>query len=77
MIYALISLGLLIFPFGIDFGMNKGKDKVQKVKIDSVIPVNMAIKYKKDTTERLNIKPTDHGKAEHSKTNATTITPHP
>jgi hypothetical protein len=38
MIYALISLGLLIFPFGIDFGMNKGKDKVQKVKIDSVIP---------------------------------------
>jgi hypothetical protein len=37
----------------------------------------MAIKYKKDTTERLNIKPTDHGKAEHSKTNATTITPHP
>lgn len=54
MIYAFISLSLLIIPFGIDFGVNKGKDKVQKVKIESVIPVNLSIKYK-DTIERLNI----------------------
>lgn len=36
MIYALISLSLLIIPFAIDFGISKGKDKVQKVKIESV-----------------------------------------
>ena len=55
-----ISLSLLIIPFGIDFGVNKGKDKVQKVKIESVIPVDLNIKYK-DTTERLNIKPRNDG----------------
>lgn len=60
MIYALIALSLLIIPFGIDFGLNKGKDKVQKVKIDSVIPVDLSLKYK-DTTLRLNIKPYDNG----------------
>ncbi|MGZ3756487.1 MAG: hypothetical protein ACXVAY_21210 [Mucilaginibacter sp.] len=61
MIYAFISLSLLIIPFGIDFGVNKGKDKIQKVKIESVIPVDLNIKYK-DTTERLNIKPKNNGK---------------
>lgn len=61
MIYALISLSLLIVPFGIDFGRNKGKDKVQKVTIDQALPVNLSIKYQKDTVLRLNIKPKDHG----------------
>lgn len=60
MIYAFISLSLLIIPFGIDFGVNKGKDKVQKVKIESIIPVDLNIKYK-DTIERLNIKPKNDG----------------
>jgi hypothetical protein len=55
MIYAFISLSLLIIPYGIDFGINKGKDKVQKVKIESVLPINLTIKYK-DTTGHLNIK---------------------
>jgi hypothetical protein len=32
MIYAIISLSLLIIPFGIDFGYNRGKEKVQKIK---------------------------------------------
>ena len=60
MIYAFISLSLLIIPFGIDFGINKGKDKVQKVKIESVIPVDLNIKYK-DTTIRLNTKAKNDG----------------
>jgi hypothetical protein len=46
MIFAFISLSLLIVPFGIDFGINKGKDKIQKVKIESVIPINLNIKCK-------------------------------
>ena len=41
MIFAFISLSLLIIPFGIDFGINKGKDKVQKIKIESVVPVKI------------------------------------
>ncbi|NCD67877.1 MULTISPECIES: hypothetical protein [Mucilaginibacter] len=69
MIYALIALSLLIIPFGIDFGVNKGKDKVQRVKIDSVIPVNLNIKYK-DTVERLNIKTHCNGRSK--KTNTST-----
>lgn len=69
MIYALIALSLLIIPFGIDFGVNKGKDKVQRVKIDSVIPVNLNIKYK-DTIERLNIKTHSDGRSK--KTNTST-----
>jgi hypothetical protein len=67
MIYAIISLSLLIIPFGIDFGISKGKDKVEKVKIDSAIPLNLNIKYK-DTVERLNLKPASDGKPEHKKT---------
>lgn len=69
MIYALIALSLLIIPFGIDFGVNKGKDKIQKVKIDSIIPINLNIKYK-DTTERLNIKSHYNGRSK--KTNPST-----
>lgn len=71
MIFAFISLSLLIIPFGIDFGINKGKDKIQKVKIESVIPVNLNIKCK-DTCERLSIKTSGNGKANRSKTDTTT-----
>jgi hypothetical protein len=45
-------------------GISKGKDKVEKVKIDSAIPVNLTLKYK-DTTERLNLKPASDGKPKH------------
>ena len=78
MIFALISVSLLIIPFGIDFGRNRGKDKVQKVKIDQVIPVDLTIKYQKDTTQRLYIKSNDHAQAttKHSKTDSTTLTHH-
>jgi len=44
--FAFISLSLLTIPFGIDFGVNKEKDKIQKVKIVSFIPVNLDIKFK-------------------------------
>jgi hypothetical protein len=57
MIFGLISLSLLIIPFGIDFGLNRGKDKVQKIRIDQGFPLNLTIKYQKDTTLRLYIKP--------------------
>jgi hypothetical protein len=79
MIYALISLSLLIVPFGIDFGHNRGKDKVQKVKIDQALPVDLTIKYQKDTMEHLYIKSTDHGQAttKHSKTDTTAVARHP
>ncbi len=70
MIYALIALSLLIIPFGIDFEIGKGKDKVQKVKIDSVIPIDLNLKYK-DTTKRLNIKPITDGKRNRKKTSTT------
>jgi len=63
MIYAIISISLLIIPFGIDFGEHKGKDKVQQIRIDQSLPVDLSIKYQKDTSLRLNIKPKDHGKA--------------
>jgi len=46
MIYTLISLSLLVIPFGIDFGINKGKDKIHRVRIDSIIPIKLNIKYK-------------------------------
>lgn len=42
MIFALISLSLLIIPFGIDFAIHSGKDKIQKVKIESVVPVSLS-----------------------------------
>ncbi|MEX8547688.1 MAG: hypothetical protein V5804_08810 [Mucilaginibacter sp.] len=70
MIYALIALSLLIIPFGIDFEIGKGKDKVQKIKIDSVIPIDLNLKYK-DTTTRLNIKPISDGKRNRKKTSTT------
>jgi hypothetical protein len=47
MIIALISLSLLVVPFGIDFGINKGKDKVQKVQIDKPLKIIF-----KDSTKR-------------------------
>jgi hypothetical protein len=68
MIFAFISLSLLIIPFGIDFGITKGKDKIQKVKIESVIQVNLNIKCQ-DTPEPLNIKTPGNGKANRRKTN--------
>jgi hypothetical protein len=72
MIYSLISLSLLIIPFGIDFGISKGKDKVQKVKVESVIPVTLTLKYK-DTTQRLNINPSNNGNTRRNKTDTTTV----
>ncbi len=51
MIYALIALSLLIVPFGIDFGINKGKDRAQHVIIDSVMPAGLNSKLN-DTTQR-------------------------
>ncbi len=72
MIYSLISLSLLIIPFGIDFGISKGKDKVQKVKVESVLPVTLTLKYK-DTIQRLNINPTSNGNTGSSKTDTTTV----
>ena len=47
MIFALISLTLLVIPFGIDFGINKVKDKVQKVQISSPVRI-----INKDTTSK-------------------------
>jgi len=63
MIYGLISLSLLIIPFGIDLGINRGKDKVQKIEIDQDFPINLKLKYQKDTTIRLKVKPNNNGKA--------------
>ncbi len=40
-IFAFIFLALLIIPFGINFGLNKGKDKIQKVNV---------VNYHQDTT---------------------------
>ena len=62
MIYGLIFLSLLTIPFGIDFGLNRGKDKVQKIKIEQTIPVDLSIKFKKDTMIRIYLKPLDNGK---------------
>ena len=39
MICAFISLSLLIIPFGIDFGINKNREKTYQVKIVSQIPL--------------------------------------
>lgn len=62
MIYGLIVLSLLTIPFGIDFGLNRGKDKVQKIKIDQTIPVNLSIKFKQDTMVRIYLKSLNNGK---------------
>lgn len=45
LIYALIALSLLVIPFGIDFGISKGKDKVQKVKLIAVMSVRDSTKH--------------------------------
>jgi hypothetical protein len=55
MIFAFISLSLLIIPFGIDFANNKGKDKIQKIKIVAGIPGKPHVKCQ-DGTNDLNIK---------------------
>ena len=52
-------------PFGIDFGQNKGIDKIQQVSIKSgTLPIDLTLKYK-DTTVRLYIKPIQHVKGTH------------
>jgi hypothetical protein len=78
MIYAIIAISLLIIPFAIDFGRNKGKDKVQRVKIEQALPVDLTIKYQKDTSIRLTIKPNDHGQAntKHHQTHPAAIPGH-
>jgi len=38
MIYSLISLSLLIIPFGIDFWVKKNVEKVYRVRMESIIP---------------------------------------
>jgi hypothetical protein len=72
MIYALIVLSLLIIPFGTDFGINKGRDKVQKVRIESPIPLILTLQYK-DTVERFNSKTSSNGKSNRKKTDTTAI----
>lgn len=69
MIYALISLSLLIIPFAIDFGMSKRENTVQRVKIDSIVPINLSIKYK-DSIERLYTKPHYHGRSKKTNTSS-------
>lgn len=76
MIYAIISLSLLIIPFGIDFARNKDKEKVQKIKIDQELPVEISLKFPKDTTLHIKIKPRRHGKAHCLKTHAAAIPDH-
>jgi len=72
MIYALIVLSLLIIPFGIDFGLSKGQDKVHKVKIDSPVPLILTLEYK-DTIQRFNLKTLSNGKSNRKKTDTPAI----
>jgi len=78
MIYAIISIFLLIIPFGIDFGHNKGKDKVQRIKVDQALPIDLTIKYPKDTSIHINVKTKDHGEqsTKHPQANSATIPGH-
>ncbi|KQR70156.1 hypothetical protein [Pedobacter sp. Leaf176] len=46
MIFSFISLSLLIIPFGIDFTLNKGKDKVHRVKLLNPIPLKINITHR-------------------------------
>jgi hypothetical protein len=55
MIFAFISLSLLIITFGIDFANNKGKDKIQKIKIVAGISEKRNAKCH-DRTDDLTIK---------------------
>jgi hypothetical protein len=57
MIYALVSLSLLVIPFGINFGLSKGKEDVQKVQITSFNPKSITINHI-DSCEHINIKST-------------------
>jgi len=70
MIYALISLALLIIPFGVDFGINKGKEKIDKVKIVSPLPVKLNLRV--DVNEGKATKQINYGKATTSKTDTST-----
>jgi hypothetical protein len=62
MIFALISLSLTIIPFGIDFAIHRGKDKIKKVKIESIVPVSLAAKPR-DTSNKKQLKQQSHVKA--------------
>jgi len=62
MIFALISLSLTIIPFGIDFAIHRGMDKIQKVKIESIVPVSLAAKPQ-DTSNKKQLKQQSHVKA--------------
>ena len=65
-IYTLISLSLLIVPFGIGFVLNKGKDQIEKIKIISPIPVKLDLKVQ--LKDGKSTKQTDYGKATTSQT---------
>jgi len=79
MIYAIVSLALLLIPFGIDFGLNRGTDKVQQVMIGKPIPVDLTLRYQKDTTIRLPLIFKKHGefRKKRGKTDTTTVADHP
>ncbi|MCX2480730.1 hypothetical protein OQY15_16610 [Pedobacter sp. MC2016-15] len=72
MIYALIVLSLLVIPFGIDFGIHKGEEKVHKVKIEYPLSLILSVEYK-DSVQRLTFKTSDYGKSNRKKTDTTAI----
>ncbi len=74
MIFALISLSLLIIPFGIDFAIHRGKDKIQKIKIESVVPVSLSDKQK-DTSNHKPLKKQGHVKASSNTGSETNASP--
>jgi len=72
MIYAFISLALLIAPFAVNFGVEKGKEKIQKVRLTDTVRISEIAKdtnsYGKDKKPRHNqtnaaAHPTDSGRS--------------
>ncbi|MXV14305.1 hypothetical protein [Hufsiella ginkgonis] len=70
MIYAFISVSLLVVPFGINFISNKGKDKVQHVSVTNTIPI--ALSVRENSRSATTFKTNDHGQARNKKADTAT-----
>lgn len=58
MIFSLMSLSLLVIPYGIDFELNREVQKVQLIRADSILPIKLV---DEDSSYNVNTKYKFHG----------------
>lgn len=77
MINAFLTMCVLTIPFGVNFGLQNTKPKVQKIEVDSTLNVNLQSKQNQIFIDSLIIKINKNGrKGQEGKTNSSTDTTH-